>query len=70
MIFEHDPESPFWKILVRDETDLIGIIRRNLKTGCYQFYGHQLGSIACEFNEPRLDRIKLRIEERYCSEVA
>ena len=38
MSFEHDPESPFLKILVKDGPSVVGIIRRNLKTGNYHFY--------------------------------
>lgn len=63
MRFEHDPESPFLKILVKDGSSVVGIIRRNLKTGHYHFYESERDALRCLFQEKRIDRIKMRIEE-------
>jgi len=63
MVYEHDPESPFGKILVKNGSSVIGIIRRNLKTGDYHFCGIERGPLNCLFQEKRVDHIKMRIEE-------
>ncbi len=65
MVYEHDPESPFLKILVKDAYSVVGIIRRNLKTGHYHFYEGEFDALNCLFQEKRIDRIKMRIEELY-----
>ncbi len=67
MIYEHDPESPFLKVLVKDESSVVGIIRRNLKTGNYHFYDSPRDSLNCLFQEKRIDAIKMRIEELHNS---
>lgn len=63
MSFEHDPESPFLKITVKDGPSVVGIIRRNLQTGDYHFYESERDALSCLFQEKRIDRIKMRIEE-------
>ena len=63
MIYEHDSESPFLKILVKDGSSVVGIIRRNLKTGHYHFYENGRDALNCLFQEKRIDSIKVRIEE-------
>ncbi|MFZ0931760.1 MAG: hypothetical protein WAN11_24395 [Syntrophobacteraceae bacterium] len=63
MIYEHDPESPFSKILVKNDSSVVGIIRRNLITGHYHFYDHPGDALNCRFQEKRIDSIKIRIEE-------
>ena len=63
MIYERDPESPFSKILVKDDSSVVGTIRRNLITGHYHFYDNQRGGLNCLFEEKRIDSMKMRIEE-------
>jgi len=63
MIYEHDPESPFSKILVKNGFSVVGTIRRNLITGHYHFYENQSNALNCRFQEKRIDSMKLRIEE-------
>ncbi len=63
MVYEHDPELPYMKVLVKDGSSIIGVIRRNLKTGNYHFYESQRDALNCLLQETRLDRIKMRIEE-------
>jgi hypothetical protein len=63
MVYEHDPESPFLKILARDGSSVVGIIRRNLQTGHYHFFESQRDALNCLFREKRMDAIKMRIEE-------
>jgi len=63
MVYEHDPEAPFLKILVKNGSSVIGVIRRNLKTGHYHFYDNRGGGLNCLFQEKRIDSIKMRIEE-------
>jgi hypothetical protein len=62
MIYELDPESPLWKILVKNGSSIVGIIRRNLETGHYHFYDSQCDAWNCLFQEKRFDSIKMRIE--------
>jgi hypothetical protein len=63
MIYERDPESPFSKILVKNDSSVVGTIRRNLITGYYHFYDNQRGSLNCLLREKRIDSMKVRIEE-------
>ena len=63
MVYEHDPEAPFLKILVKNGSSVVGIIRRNLKTGSYCFFESERDPLNCLFQEKRIDRIKMRIEE-------
>jgi hypothetical protein len=63
MVYERDPESPFSKIVVRNGSSVVGTIRRNLKTGLYHFCDNQRGGLNCQFQEKRIDSIKMRIEE-------
>lgn len=70
ILYEHDPEAPFQKILVKKDSAVIGVIRRNLNTGDYHYYDEEHGSLSCLLQEKGIDRIKLRIEELfYPSEV-
>jgi hypothetical protein len=62
MVYEHDPESPSLKILVRNGSSVVGIIRRNLNTGHYHFYDTQCNAWDCLFQEKRFDSIQMRIE--------
>jgi len=63
MIYEHDPESPFSKILVKNGSSVVGTIRRNLITGHYHFYENQSNALNCRFQEKRIDSMKIKIEE-------
>jgi hypothetical protein len=63
MVYEHDPEFPFLKILVKSGSAVIGIIRRNLQTGYYHFCQSECDPLNCVFQEKRIDHIKMRIEE-------
>lgn len=63
MIYERDPESPFSKILVKNDSSVVGTIRRNLITGHYHFYDNQRGALDCLLEEKRIDSMKMRIEE-------
>lgn len=63
MIYERDPESPFSKILVKNGSNTVGVIRRNLITGYYHFYDDQLDDLNGLFQEKRFDSIKRRIEK-------
>ena len=63
ILYEHDPEAPFQKILVKKDSAVIGVIRRNLKTGDYHYYDEEHGALSCLLQEKGIDRIKLRIEE-------
>ncbi len=65
MIYSPDPENPFRKILVSDERGLLGIIRRNLKTGNYQFYDSKTDSINPLFRAGRLEQIKSWVTCQY-----
>ena len=38
MIYEHDPEFPFQKVLVKDGNNGIGVIRGHIKTGHDQYF--------------------------------
>ncbi len=62
MIYEHDPESPFSKILVKDGSSVVGTIRRNLITGNYHFYDSRRDALDSLFLEKRIDSMKMRIE--------
>lgn len=60
MTFDHDREIPFQKILVKNDSETIGIIMRNLETGHYHFYkGDGLKSTLIE---SRIDTMKAKIE--------
>ncbi|MGO9022556.1 MAG: hypothetical protein ACLQVJ_29830 [Syntrophobacteraceae bacterium] len=63
MVYEHDPELPFLKILVKKGSSVIGVIRRNLNTGHYHFCESERDPLNCVFQEKRIDHIKMRIEE-------
>jgi hypothetical protein len=63
MIYEHDPESPYSKILVKNGSSVVGTIRRNLITGHYHFYDTPHDALNCRFHEKRIDSMKIRIEE-------
>ncbi|MGA3118917.1 MAG: hypothetical protein ABSF90_31405 [Syntrophobacteraceae bacterium] len=63
MAYEHDPELPFLKILVKNGSSVIGVIRRNLKTGHYHFCESERDPLNCLFQEKRIDDIKMRVEE-------
>jgi len=63
MIYEHDPESPFSKILVKNGFSVVGTIRRNLITGHYHFYENQGDALNCRLQEKRIDSMKIKIEE-------
>ncbi|MFZ0944605.1 MAG: hypothetical protein WB930_12945 [Syntrophobacteraceae bacterium] len=63
MVYEHDPESPFLKILVKNGSSVVGIIRRNLKTGRYNFFESERDPLNGLFQEKRIDHIKIRVEE-------
>ena len=65
MIYEHNPESPFSKILVKNGSSVVGTIRRNLITGHYHFYDNLRDSLNCLFQEKRIDSMKIRIEELF-----
>ena len=62
MIYEHDPESPFSKILVKDGPSVVGTIRRDLITGQYHFYDDQMDTLNSLFLEKRIDSMKTKIE--------
>jgi hypothetical protein len=63
MVYGRDPAPPFSKIVVKDGSSVVGTIRRNLKTGLCHFCDNQLGGLNCQFQEKRIDSIKMRIEE-------
>ncbi|MFZ0926953.1 MAG: hypothetical protein WAN11_00020 [Syntrophobacteraceae bacterium] len=63
MVYEHDPELPFLKILVKNGSSVIGVIRRNLKTGHYHFFESERDPLNCVLQEKRIDHIKMRVEE-------
>ena len=63
MVYEHDPASPFQKILVKNGSSVVGTIRRNLKTGRYGFFESERDPLNCRFQEKRIDHIKIRVEE-------
>ncbi len=63
MIYEPDPELPFQKILVKKDSAIVGVIRRNLLTGHYQYHDGEGGALHFLFKELRIDKIKRRIEE-------
>jgi hypothetical protein len=65
ILYEHDPEAPFQKILVKKDSAVIGVIRRNLKTGDYNYYDEEHGALSCLLQEKGIDRIKLRIDELF-----
>ena len=65
MVYEHDPEFPFQKILVKNCGYVIGIIRRNHETGHYQFFDIKMDSLSPLFRATRLDIIKSWIETKY-----
>jgi hypothetical protein len=65
MIYERDPESPFSKILVKNNSSVVDTIRRNLITGYYNFYDNQRGALNCLLQEKRIDAMKMRIEELF-----
>ena len=67
MIYLHDPENPFQKILVKNDRDLVGIVRRNLKTGYYQFYDSKTDSVTPLFRAGRLDQIKSWVKTQYAA---
>ncbi len=62
MIYEHDPQFPYRKIVVKDNLSVIGMIRRDLSTGTYHFY-ESSNDFRASFTEQRIDSIKMRIEE-------
>ena len=62
MIYERDREFPFQKILVKEGRETVGIIRRNLKTGDYQYYDTRPDSLTPLFRAARLDYLKLWVE--------
>jgi len=51
------------KILVKNGSSVIGVIRRNLKTGHYHFCESERDPLNCLFQEKRIDDIKMRVEE-------
>lgn len=61
MVYEHDVESPFREILVKDDSAVVGVIRRNLKTGEYQFY-NDITTLHYVMKASRIERIKSKIE--------
>jgi hypothetical protein len=63
MIYEHDPESPFSKIIVKNDSSVVGTIRRDLTTGKYHFYDNERDVLNCLFQDKRIDSMKMRIEE-------
>ncbi len=65
MIYEHDPELPFLKIIVKKDSSPVGIIRRNLKTGVYLFFDNLSEGFKPLLQGNRIDKMKLRIEELY-----
>ena len=65
MIFLHDPELPFHKILVKEAGFTLGVIRRNLKTGQYEFYESETNSPSPLFRAGRLEIIKKWLAARY-----
>ena len=58
MIYEHDPESPFSKILVKNGSSVVGIIRRSFITGHYHFYDNLHDAL--DYNWPRFSDHALR----------
>ncbi len=67
MTYLHDPENPFRKILVKDGSNTVGVIRRNLNTGHYQFYDSKENSMTPLYKVDRLDRMKLWVDGRYAA---
>ncbi len=67
MIFLRDPENPFAKILVKDRRGIVGIIRRNLKTGYYQFYDEKRDAITPLYKADRLDLMKSWLNAQYAA---
>ena len=49
--------------LVKNDSSVVGTIRRNLITGHYHFYDNQRGGLNCLLEEKRIDSMKMRIEE-------
>jgi len=62
MIFEHDPERPFSKIVVKKGSSIVGTIRRNFNTGIYHFYDNQRGTLNSLLQARRIESMKLEIE--------
>ena len=67
MNYERDREFPFQKILVKEGRDTVGVIRRNLKTGDYQYYDNQADSLTPLFRAARLDNLKSWVEAQLLS---
>ena len=65
MFYEHDREAPFLKILVKNDSSVVGVIRRSLDTGYYHYYEDMHNSLNCLLKEKRIDLIEMRIEELY-----
>lgn len=63
MIFEHDPERPFSKIVVKNGSSIVGTIQRNFETGIYHFCDDQRGALNSLLQEKRIDSMKMKIEE-------
>ena len=64
MIYERDPESPFSKILVKNSSSIVGIIRRDL-TGHYHFYDNRRDASNRQILLPEEDIMEPRGYERY-----
>lgn len=67
MTYLNDHENPFGKIWVQDGLDMVGVIRRNLKTCNYQFYYNQIDSIIPLFKADRLDKMKSWVKTQYAA---
>jgi hypothetical protein len=65
MSFEHDLESLFSKIVVKNGSSVVGTTRRNLITGHYHFYDSQRGTLNSLLQKKRIDSTKTRIEELF-----
>ncbi len=61
MTYEHYEEMPFHWFLVKNDSRVIGVIRRNLRTGEYQYYD-DVGSLKFKIKETSIERLKRRIE--------
>ncbi len=61
MIYEHDRQFPFSKVVVKNGSSVVGTIRRNLITGHYHFYDNQRDTLNCLFQDKRIDSMKTEV---------
>ncbi len=65
MIYEHDRQFPFSKVVVKNGSSVVGTIRRNLITGHYHFYDNQGDVLNSLIQDKRIDSMKIRIEKLF-----